>query len=115
MHVIQVLVMMSYDGEIEHLSKALSERVKQAISGRETRFVLSVDLQDECDVISLSLHTPDIVFRNLDGHRILVADRSDLGRYVDYSNDVCCAWKAIYGATPRTRVRYAGRSRFGLL
>jgi hypothetical protein len=42
------------------------------------------------DVANFPLHAFGIILLVLDGYRILVADRNDLGGYSDCSNDACC-------------------------
>jgi hypothetical protein len=81
------------------------------MSGGKSRLVLAVEepldlLKNVRDVTNFSLHAPDIVLRVLYGFGILIAGRDDLGGYVDYSNDACCARKAVHDTCDRTQ--YAG-------
>ena len=72
-------------------------------------------LRDVGDVTKFSLHTLYIVLRVLDGHRVLDAQRGDLGGYVDYRDDACCARKAVHNKKSATEMKYTSRLRFASL
>jgi hypothetical protein len=63
------------------------------------------------DVANLSPHTLDIILRVLDSHGVLIAERDNLGGYVDYRDDACCARKAVHDARSATGKKQTDRSR----
>jgi hypothetical protein len=87
------------------------------MADKEPRLVLVVEelldlLQDVGDVANFSPHTLDIILRVLDSHGVLVAERDDLGGYVDYRDDACCARKAVHDARSATVEKQTDRPPF---
>ena len=70
---------------------------------------------DTLDIVNFSLHALDIVFRVLDGLGVLEAQRADLSGYINYSDNACCALRAVYNARSAAEIKYAGRLEFALL